>query len=155
VSSLAPASPPALDHVVRRCLAKDPEDRWQTARDLLLELRWIQENEASGAVLAPHPRRIRKRQISTDGGVQPVWRSNGRELFYLDPRGQLMMVTSGPDADFGVPRALFQTRLNPTPHFGEYGMAPDGQSFLFLEPVGPPPAAFAFIVNWQPDSAVK
>src|SRR5262249_49901043 len=31
--------PPALDHIVARALAKDPEDRWQTARDLLLELR--------------------------------------------------------------------------------------------------------------------
>jgi Tol biopolymer transport system component len=60
VSSLAPALPPALDHVVRRCLAKDPEDRWQTARDVLLELRWIQENEASGVALAPHPGRMRQ-----------------------------------------------------------------------------------------------
>ena len=60
VSWLAPASPPALDHAVRGCLAKDPEEWWQTARDLLLELRWIQENEASGAVLAPHPRRTRR-----------------------------------------------------------------------------------------------
>jgi serine/threonine protein kinase len=33
--------PRALERVVRRCLAKDPDDRWQTARDLLAELRWI------------------------------------------------------------------------------------------------------------------
>jgi Tol biopolymer transport system component len=33
--------PPALDHVVERCLAKDPDDRWQTARDLQRELEWI------------------------------------------------------------------------------------------------------------------
>ena len=32
---------PALDHLVRRCLAKDPDDRWQTMRDLKEELRWI------------------------------------------------------------------------------------------------------------------
>ena len=121
--------------------------------------RWIAFNSNESGrwevYVASFPDFIRKRQISTDGGVQPVWRSNGQELFYLDPRGQLMMVTSGPDADFGVPRALFQTSLNPTPHLGEYGVAPGGQSFLFLEPVGPPPAAFAFIVNWQPDSVVK
>src|SRR6516162_9388373 len=36
-----PLTPPALDHVIRRCLAKDPEQRWQTARDLGLELKWI------------------------------------------------------------------------------------------------------------------
>jgi len=36
-----PAVPPALDHVVKTCLAKDPQDRWQDARDLLAELEWI------------------------------------------------------------------------------------------------------------------
>ena len=35
--------PPALDHVVKTCLAKDPEDRWQSTRDLLAELEWIAE----------------------------------------------------------------------------------------------------------------
>jgi serine/threonine protein kinase len=43
VSALQPMSPPSLDHLVRRCLAKDPAERWQTARDLLHELRWIAE----------------------------------------------------------------------------------------------------------------
>ncbi len=36
-----PGLPPALDHVVERCLAKNPNDRWQTARDLKLELTWV------------------------------------------------------------------------------------------------------------------
>ena len=34
-------TPPAIDHIVRRALAKNPDERWQTARDLMLELRWI------------------------------------------------------------------------------------------------------------------
>ena len=38
-----PAAPAALEHVVKTCLAKDPEDRWQTARDLLAELEWVAE----------------------------------------------------------------------------------------------------------------
>src|SRR5438093_6524597 len=33
--------PAALDHVVERCLAKNPDDRWQTARDLKMELEWL------------------------------------------------------------------------------------------------------------------
>src|SRR6267378_1871822 len=41
ISALQPLTPPALDRAIRCCLAKDPEDRWQTARDLLLELKWI------------------------------------------------------------------------------------------------------------------
>src|SRR5256884_470085 len=43
ISTIKPLTPPALDRAIRRCLAKDPEDRWQTARDLLLELKWIAE----------------------------------------------------------------------------------------------------------------
>ena len=49
ISSVQPTSPPALDRVVRRCLAKDPEDRWQSAADLGSELRWISESSASGS----------------------------------------------------------------------------------------------------------
>jgi serine/threonine-protein kinase len=37
-------SPPALDHVVHRCLAKAPDERWQTASDLMRELKWIAED---------------------------------------------------------------------------------------------------------------
>jgi serine/threonine-protein kinase len=44
VSLVQPLSPPSLDRVLRRCLAKDPDDRWQTARDLTAELRWIVES---------------------------------------------------------------------------------------------------------------
>ena len=43
LSKTQPDSPPAFDHVVQRCLAKDPDDRWQTAHDLLVQLRWITE----------------------------------------------------------------------------------------------------------------
>jgi serine/threonine protein kinase len=41
ISTVKPMTPPSLDHAIRRCLAKDPEERWQTARDLALELRWV------------------------------------------------------------------------------------------------------------------
>jgi serine/threonine-protein kinase len=43
ISAIQPMTPPALDRVVKRCLAKDPDDRWQTARDLMMELSWISE----------------------------------------------------------------------------------------------------------------
>ena len=45
-SSVQPLAPAAFDRLVSRCLAKDPDDRWQTARDLTLELKWIVEHDA-------------------------------------------------------------------------------------------------------------
>ena len=122
--------------------------------------RWIAFNSNESGrwevYVASFPEFIGKRQISTNGGMQPVWRSNSQELFYLDPLGQVMMVAvGGAKSEFGVARPLFQTRINPSPHFGEYGVAPDGQTFLFIEPVGPTPAAFTFVVNWRPDPAGK
>jgi len=43
ITTLKPLAPAALDHTIRTCLAKDPNDRWQTARDLSHELKWISE----------------------------------------------------------------------------------------------------------------
>src|SRR5207245_8615299 len=43
MSSLQPMTPPALDRVVKKCLAKEPEKRWQAASDVCDELKWIAE----------------------------------------------------------------------------------------------------------------
>jgi Tol biopolymer transport system component len=51
ISLVQPMSPPTLDRVVRGCLAKDPEDRLQSAHDVASELKWI--SEGSGAGIAP------------------------------------------------------------------------------------------------------
>jgi len=53
ISELQNMSPPALDRVVKKCLAKDPEERWQSACDLLLELKWIAEPGSQAGVAAP------------------------------------------------------------------------------------------------------
>ena len=53
LSKLQPVSPPVLDHVVKRCLAKDPEQRWRTAGDLMAELQWIAKGGADLEVNAP------------------------------------------------------------------------------------------------------
>jgi eukaryotic-like serine/threonine-protein kinase len=50
VSLLAPASPAALDRLIGRCLAKDPDDRWQSARDLMHELRAMGESGSQSGV---------------------------------------------------------------------------------------------------------
>ena len=53
VSERQSLSPTALDRTVSRCLAKSPEDRWQTARDLCEELRWIARGNAESKIAAP------------------------------------------------------------------------------------------------------
>ncbi len=45
IAAIVPLTPPNLDHLINRCLAKDPDDRWQTARDVAGELKWIGEIE--------------------------------------------------------------------------------------------------------------
>ena len=62
--ALQPAIPPSVDRAVRRCLAKDPDARWQTASDLAAELRWLLDTNGAdtGVVAAARPslwRRIR------------------------------------------------------------------------------------------------
>jgi eukaryotic-like serine/threonine-protein kinase len=52
VSTVRPLAPPSLDWTVRRCLAKDPDDRWQSARDIAAHLRWILEG---GSEAGPFP----------------------------------------------------------------------------------------------------
>src|SRR5262249_18283088 len=47
IMTVQPLTPAALDRVVIGCLAKDPEDRWQTARDLARELKWIAEADGT------------------------------------------------------------------------------------------------------------
>ena len=55
---LQPLAPLALDRVIRTCLAKDPDDRWQSAHDVMLELLWIGESKPqTAAVETPPPRR--------------------------------------------------------------------------------------------------
>jgi len=53
ISNVEPATPPALDHLVKTCMAKDPAERWQTARDVLAELEWIALGGGDAAAAAP------------------------------------------------------------------------------------------------------
>src|SRR5262249_15752861 len=53
---LQPMTPPTLERVVKKCLAKDPEDRWQSASDLASELKWSAESPSSPIAAEPPSR---------------------------------------------------------------------------------------------------
>ena len=50
ITAEQPLPPPALDRIVKTCLAKDPDDRWQSARDLSRELRWVRRDPGAAVV---------------------------------------------------------------------------------------------------------
>ena len=63
IATLQPMTPPNLERVVKKCLAKDPEDRWQTASDLAGELRWISEPTSQPAVATAPKQTHWKREV--------------------------------------------------------------------------------------------
>ena len=71
ITQLQPIAPVALEHVVKKCLAKDPDERWQSASDLASELNWILAAGSQAGVAAPSisPRKRRERAIWIGTGV--------------------------------------------------------------------------------------
>jgi serine/threonine-protein kinase len=101
----------------------------------------------------PYPGPGGKWQISTEGGTEPVWNPNGRELFYRS--GDKMMavdIATQPGFSAGKPRVLFEGRYEPTPAtFPNYDVSPDGQRFLMLKPAEANEAAptqINVVLNW-------
>jgi serine/threonine-protein kinase len=74
ISSTKPTTPPALDHAVKKCLAKIPDERWQSASDLASELKWIAEAGLQAGVSAPpvSVRKMRERLAWTVAGILAV-----------------------------------------------------------------------------------
>ncbi|HWC66063.1 MAG TPA: serine/threonine-protein kinase, partial [Thermoanaerobaculia bacterium] len=63
ISAVQPMTPPALDRIVRTCLAKDPDERWQSAHDVKSELAWIAEagSQAGAPAVVASRRKSRER----------------------------------------------------------------------------------------------
>ncbi len=63
ISEIQPMTPQALDRTIRKCLAKDPDERWQSAHDVMSELKWIAEGGSQAGVPIPilSKRKIRER----------------------------------------------------------------------------------------------
>lgn len=97
-----------------------------------------------------------KHEISTAGGVEPRWSSDGRELFYIAEDGKLMAapVKTGATFEFGSPSVLFEPPVPQGDGSRGYEVSPDGQRFLFRTvPAGERTAPITIITNWL--AAVK
>lgn len=82
----------------------------------------------------PLPSAAGQVKISTQGGMQPRWRGDGREVFYIEGR-KLMAATVNSRAGFEarVPQALFEARMPPTGPGGyQYDVTADGKRFLVI-----------------------
>jgi serine/threonine-protein kinase len=101
----------------------------------------------------PYPGQGSKWQISTEGGTEPVWNRNGRELFYRS--GDKMMavdISTQPSFAAGKPKVLFTGQYLPTPGtLSNYDVSPDGQRFLMIKPgesTEAPPTQINVVLNW-------
>jgi len=102
--------------------------------------RWLvygsDESGRREVYVRPFPGPGGKVQISTEGGVQPVWARNGRELFYRD--GDKMMATAvetKPVFAAAKPKVLFEGHYETGvfPFESDYDVSPDGQRFLMIK----------------------
>jgi eukaryotic-like serine/threonine-protein kinase len=122
-----------------------PDGRW---------LAYVSDESGRSEIYAqPYPGPGGKWQISTDGGTEPVWNRNGRELFYRS--GDKMMavdIATQPGFSAGRPRMLFQGQYVPTPAtVPYYDVSSDGQRFLMLKPTeqaGGAPTQINVVLNW-------
>ena len=118
--------------------------------------KWVAySSDESGQVevyVQPFPGPGAKHQVSTSGGFRPIWRRDGKELFYVTTDRKLMAVELNTDSTFGysLPKPLFDTRIRGG--LRAYAVSRDGQRFLIndlIESSGPSP--ITVVLNWTAD----
>lgn len=129
ISVVRPMTPPALAQVVKSCLAKDPEDRFQTVHDLKLQLKWIAE--ASSSQLAA-PAQVRARRVVQKRTLLIAvvgWLLAAAALaVFLLSRSQLAEARRPTTASWLPPRDMeFATVYDGAP-----ALSPDGLKLAFL-----------------------
>jgi Tol biopolymer transport system component len=128
-----------------------PDSRWVTYSST--------ESGRSEIYAQPFPGPGGKVQISTNGGAQPRWRHDGKEIFYIAPDNSLMSVpihvsTRGDSLEPGPAVALFRSRIVANAVAGgkqEYAVTRDGQRFLAVAATGDTAASpITILLNWKP-----
>jgi len=123
VSAIQPMTPPALDRVVRTCLAKDPEERWQNAHDVASELKWISEGSQAGAPAVVVSRRKARERLA--------WSLRAAAL--LVAVAALALVWRRPGEPARVVRLSLETPVKaPFQTFDHATLSPDGRLVAFI-----------------------
>lgn len=96
----------------------------------------------------------KKWQVSTGGGVQPRWRSDGKELYFIAPDSKLMTVTvavSGSTFEAGTAKVLFPTNTRSAGIFpkSQYAVGRDGR-FLINTVLDDAASPITLLMNWNP-----
>ena len=91
-----------------------------------------------------------KWQISTDGGSEPYWRHDGKELFYLNSNKLMAVEVNGAGVSFqaGNPKMLFEAPLTPAILKNRYDVSSDGKRFLLNVLAERQAASFTVVLNW-------
>jgi serine/threonine protein kinase/Tol biopolymer transport system component len=124
-----------------------PDGRWMAYSS--------DESGSDGVYVTRFPQAGAKWSVSPKGGAFPIWRRDGRELFYRAPGGQLMAVPIAAGAEFqpGVAVPLFNpaAAVNNLGLGTFYDVAPDGRFLInvFVERTSPPATV---VLNWRPDA---
>jgi eukaryotic-like serine/threonine-protein kinase len=128
ISRVAPLTPPALDRIVRRCLAKDPEERWQCARDLLLDLKHVGEPDADGfsALAAPHHARWASGLLAVAAVVLLAAAATFAYLYYRNISQAQPVVRA---AIVPPEKVAFHAVGGPNP--GPAAVSPDGRKIVY------------------------
>jgi Tol biopolymer transport system component len=123
--------------------------------------RWVayatNESGRYEIVVQPFPASAGKWQVSINGGLQPRWRADGRELYFIAPDGTLMAASVNASAATfaaAVPVALFRSRITGggtnLPDHPYYAVSRDGR-FLILQSAGEPTVSpITLLLNWKP-----
>jgi serine/threonine protein kinase len=122
LSSITPTSPPSLDRIIRKCLAKDPAERWQSAHDLKDELKWVAETPVAAS---------REESSSTRRFATAGWVAAGLLLLTTIALG----IHAYRVAPVAVPSVRFTVqpnRLFSPPEYTEVALSPDGRYLTFV-----------------------
>jgi serine/threonine-protein kinase len=98
--------------------------------------------------LRPFPGPGPSRLVSNDGGVEPRWRGDGREIFYRNGDEFLAVdVALGATPTFSLPRVLFKGSYFRSDWSG-WDVMPDGQGFVVIQTFGQPRTSVSLVQNW-------